>query len=855
MTAPPMDPTMQPPDGALNGAVVASVIRDLFGPEAATPGQSPDESKANQITAPNPPESDDIVEPIARYRGLMQALYGSGFPLITAFDELTSQNPQYEMTGQMPTLEEMLPLTKGPDWVSWTRNRWNLHGAAVQMHLYLVARNRLFRGDQQWVSSRSAGPWQTPPRAPESARVVHNMIRPALDQRIQTITDQRPSFDVDPSSMSPEEKRKAEGRQQALEFQYDQQKMEAMTSEASYWAGTDGVAFWQVYWDREAGPWDQRMGALPDQKKPLGDLRTKTLRCEQVRVSANATANEAPDYAIVRDVIPETEAAYLYGAAGVVSNTTDGDDHTDGDASGGQSDGILPSWVLTQTVVGEGYRLSNIKTVERFTIYVDKHPDILPDGLQLVVLGNSVVWGPGELLFGCIPVIPVRDGSTDPSYYPRPIMEGWVLPQMRINAALSLWVNSVRANSGGRLLAKPDAISRETFIGSGLSIIEVEAPNALGDVVQPMQGFLVGQDVKDLIAFDVKAFEDMSGYNAVSRGEVSTETATAVAAANEHIQRIFAPPVQAVARAFEQWATVNLAGMAWGYDIPRDVGSVGSDRPDLARALSAQDFDGPSTVRVNADKMLPMPKVYRVQMMDGLLQRNLITNQQYMRNLNFGDMRNLATPDEDQEARAKRIADAIRTGQQMPPNPDPQQPNPDLANQPYAIRWTDNESIHQDVLEREILTQDDLDPQIVGVASARWSALAAQAQQKMLPAPGSGQASYQQFMQDTTQKVELAASALIAREVSVNEGLVAPAVQPDAPIHGGINTPVGAGIGGPPGAPGAGGPPLPVSIPGHPGGQLHAPLSPLHMSPGSMPTTQPLPSGPSGPSASPAVTR
>lgn len=839
------------PDGALHGAVVASVMRDLFGPDASTPGQSPDESKANQITAPNPPESDDVVEPITRYRGLMQALYGSQFPLINAFDQLISQNPQYEMTGQMPTFEEMLPLTQGTEWVSWVRGRWSMHGAAVQMHLYLVARNRLFRANQQWVSSRNNGPWQTPPRAPESARVVHNLIAPALDQRVQTITDQRPSFDVDPTSMSPEEKRKAEGRQDALEFQYDQQHMEEMTREASYWAGTDGVAFWEVDWDREAGPWDKRMGSLPDQQKPLGDLRTKTRRCEQVRVSANATATEAPYYAIIRDVIPETEAAYLYGAAGVTGHSTEGDDHTDGDSdsTGSQSDGILPSWVLTQTIVGEGYRLSNVKTVERFTMYVDKHPDILPQGIQLVILGKSVIWGPGELLFGCIPVIPVRDGSTDPSFYPRPIMEQWVLPQMRINAALSMWVNSVRWNTGGRILAKQDAISKETFIGSGLSIIEVTSPDPLGNVILPMQGFSVGQDLKDLIAFDVKAFEDMSGYNAVSRGEVSTETATAVAAANEHIQRVFAPPVQAVAQSMQQWGMVNLAGMAWGYDIPRDVGSVGSDRPDLARSLSAQDFDGPATVRVNADKLLPMPKVYRLQVMDSWLQRGLITPQQYMRNVQFGAMKNLATPDEDQEARAKRVADAIRTGQPMPPNPNPQDPNSaQLAFQPYAIRWTDNEAIHQDVLEREILTQDDLDPQIVQVAFARWSALADQARQKQMPAPNTPQSNYMQFIQDTTQKVEQATSALVAREVSAAEGLVAPTVQPDAPPHSGITTPVGAGIDGSSGAPGAQGPPHAASIPGHL--MLHAPS---HASPGPMPTTQPLPSGPSGPSAPPAV--
>jgi hypothetical protein len=750
-------------------------MRDLFGPQAHSPGQSPDESQANAIVAPNPPEDGDLVEPIERYRGLMVALYGSDFPLIRAFDQLTSNDETFKVMGQMPTLEQMLPLCEASEWASWVRGRWSLHAAAVQMHLYLVARNRLFRARQQWVSSRNNGPWQTPAKSPESVRMVCDIIGPALDQRIQTITDQRPSFQVDPSALSPDEKRKAEGRQQALEFQYDQQEMERQTREAAYWAGTDGVAFWETRWDRDRGPWDEKMGNVPNQRKPLGDLKTQTRRCEQVRVSANATANEKPYYAIVRDVIPETESAYLYGAAGVQPHgTSDSEGNSDNDSPGNQSDGILPSWVLTQTIVGEGYRLSNVKTVERFTMYVDKHPDVLPDGLQVVILGHNVVWGPGELLFGCIPIVAIRDGSTDPSYYCRPIMEQWIPPQMGLNSAVSLWVNSARVNAGGRILAKPDAISRETFVGGGLSIVEVEGPGNLGEMVLPIQGFSVGQDIKDLVAFFTKQIEDMSGYNDVSRGEVSNETATAVAAANEHIQRVFAPPVQAIATGFTEWSKINLAAMAWGYDIPRDVGAVGADRPDLARALSAKDFDGPSTVIVDAEKLLPMPKVYRLQIMDDWFNRGLITAQQYMRNVKFGSFKNLSTPDEDQEARAKRIADAIRTGQPIPQKPQAPPPMPvqdpnvpqdpmamqqsmmaqqqyqmaseQYAAQPMAIRWTDNEAIHQDVLEREILLHDDLDPQIIAIAMQRWKDLAAQAAEKQgamvpqaPPAPGGGE--------------------------------------------------------------------------------------------------------------------
>jgi hypothetical protein len=79
----------------------------------------------------------------------------------------------------------------------------------------------------------------------------------------------------------------------------------------------------------------------------------------------------------------------------------------------------------------------------------------------------------------------------------------------------------------------------------------------------------------------------------------------------------------------------------------------------------------------------------------------------------FAVAKDITTPDEDQEARAKRVSDAIRNQLPVP-----------------EVRWQDNEAIHQDVLEREILLQDDLSPEIIAAAQERWTALANQATQK-----------------------------------------------------------------------------------------------------------------------------
>lgn len=710
MTAPPMPENTQPTNGLPQDMVEALIASVQAAQQAEQQPVADYTTKtANEKMAPNPPEDADMVDPLERRQGLMRALYGPDFPLIDALQDAITAGEQDL------SVHVLAKYTDSDDWCSWGRGRWDAHRASVATHLWLTQRNRLYRAGQQWVSSKGRGPWREPPGATEKARIVHNLEDKALDQRLQIITDQRPGFEVDPNSFDPDEKRKASARQQALEFTYDAQKMEDQARNAAYWAGTDGVAFWHVYWDRDAGPWDKRMAQNGGKGLPLGDLRTQTLRCEHVRVSSNATATEDPLYVVLRDVIPESEAAFMYGDAAVQDKSQmDGGAGAMGAGSQLYESGIA-GWVLDVTNPGEAERMRNVPTTERFTVYVDRHPDLLPEGLQMVIVGNALVWGPDDLQFGVIPVIPVRDGSTDPSYFPRPIVEQWHDHQIQLNAALSLVVNNIRVNAGGRLLARPDAITRETFVGGSTNIVEVDGSGPLGDQILPLQGFSVGQDVKDFVTLKIKAFEDASGYNDTSRGQIDGDASgRAILAAREQLERIFAPPVEAVARAYMAWGKVCLAGMAWGYDVPRDLATLGKGRPDLARALSAKDFDGPATVRVEKGSLIPMPKAYRMFMLDNWHDKGIINNQQYMRRAEFGIIDDISTPDEDQEARAKRVCDALRLGM------------PDIP----PMRWTDNEAIFQDVIEREILLQDDLSPEIIAHATQVWTGYATQAASK-----------------------------------------------------------------------------------------------------------------------------
>jgi hypothetical protein len=544
------------------------------------------------------------------------------------------------------------------------------------------------------------------------------MIDKALDQRLQIMMDQKPGFAVTPSTQDPDDKRKATAQQLALEYQYEQQQMQRIGREAAFWAQTDGLSFWHMFWDPDRGPWDERLGERPGQRKPLGDIGCQTLRVEQVRVSPNATATQAPYWVIIREVISRSEASFRYGVTGLDASDTMQSPGNAPTYSGAEGIG---SWVLTQTTIGEGQRLRNEDVTERLTVYVAPHPDALPEGLQMVVVGNNVVFGPSPLLWGVIPVVAVRDGSSDPSYYPRPIMEQWLDHQMRVNALLSKWVENIRVNAGGRFLTRPNAISTETFMGGVTSMIEVRGAGPMSDTIQPVQGFSVGNDVKEALALEKTAFEDASGWNAVSRGQVTGESGRAIIASREQLERVFSPPITALSYAYTDWCKVTMAAMAWGYSLPRSLGAIGKNRPDLARAVSASDFDGQSDVRVEPATLMPMPMAFRLYLLDNWLQTGVIDLKEYRRRQMFAMAKDIGTPDEDQEARAKRVADAIRSGELVP-----------------DMRWQDNEAIHQDVLEREILLQDDLSPEIIQAAQERWMALANQATQKQGGMPPQG---------------------------------------------------------------------------------------------------------------------
>ena len=450
-------------------------------------------------------------------------------------------------------------------------------------------------------------------------------------------------------------------------------------------------------------------------------MKTRVRRIEQVRVSSNATSTRKPWFWVIRDVMTKAEAIRLYGLD-VAKEMAEPD--------------LTESLMTSYPMFRSGYQLPNMEElkleqekVDRFTLYCEKSFG-LPKGLTLVTVGQKVVFM-GPLLVGTCPMVRWTDGSTDPSFYPAAEMDKWTDSQQRINTLKSKWVENARLNSGPKLIAKENSISPETYTAGNMTVISAKGLGNLAEIVKPLDSFSIGEDVKELLALERKQFEDLSGWNDVSRGQMENESGRAILAIREQLERVFAPMVNAASRAMTDWGKISCAWMAWGYDIARDIGVEGRSRPDLARAMKADDFDGVNDIFIDPETLMPMPRPLRLFLLKDMFQMGLMGAQEYRRRLPFAWMRSIGSPDEDQEANAKRQCEYLRQG--IP------------AGQIMAApeRWVWDESIFQDIIQRELLLSADTPVPIKMEAFVLWTALAQQAQMKMgltgpLPQPGGG---------------------------------------------------------------------------------------------------------------------
>ncbi len=676
------------------------------------------------------------------------------------------------------------------DWYRWSSNRWDNYRAGVSQNILWAERNRLFRAGQQNLSPYgSNGVWRPQPQPKDSVRIIRNMIRPALAWAIEVLSEQRPGWRFQPTNTDPERVDKAEAQQRAVEYQYNAQDMHAIGAELQYWAQTDGVCFAMTYWDAEKGPWEElEEGKGP---VPLGDVGTRVCRIEQVRVSSEATANIPPMLWIVREIIPKALAISMYGPDILE-----------------QADQQLLAQQVTQLSSVNQFAYTPLyqeqSTIGRYTIFCDKS-QWLPEGLTVIVVGKKVVYGPKGLLMGRVPMSRFTDGSEDPQFYPTPKMNTLIGPQMRINQLLSKWYESIRKNAGGRYATKNGAVSAETLIGGEVSMLEVRTTGDIRESIMPIQGFLVGADIKEALKDEIKEIADQTGYNDQARGQFSSDqSGKAIIAIREQLERTFAPFVGAFARGMTEWAKQNIGWMKFGYQMPRTISVIGKDRTDLGISLSSVDLDGVVDVSMDEETLVPQPKALRQYMLDNAFDRGLIDKTQWLERSPIGDVQDMGSPDKLQYAKGKRVVEQIRLGQ-------PQEP----------VVWQDNEGIQQTVLERDLILAGGTDPQIMQAAQARWQQLATQAKSKQAPpapAPGSPEATWHQAVQDVTNQVmskmeSLAAQVVAAQDLGVigqpatPPGVVgsipAPSAPPTAPPPVNRSAPVRPKLGPPPDARGA----------------------------------------------------
>lgn len=661
------------------------------------------------------------IQDATKRKKALRAIYGDDFPLVLDRDPTDS------------------------DWQRWVENRWALHQPGIQHNIWMAERNRQFRAGVQYQSRvSSAGAWRETPIPKDAVRIVDNRIRPALAWSMQVVAEQRPGWQFKPTNTDPDRERKADAQQRAVEYQYDAQKKRLIDKESVYWAQTDGVSFQMTYWDPDLGPWEElESGRGP---VPLGEPCTRVFRIEQVRVSSEATAAIAPMYWIVRDILPMQYAVSLYGPEVAEA-----------------PDQALLAQNMAQFTTTNQYAwqplFQNQLTTSRYFIFCDKR-EWLPQGLTAIVVGKKLVYGPSPLLMGRAPMVRVTDGSEDPAFFPVPRMNLLIPAQMRINMLWSKWYESIRKNSGGRFATKTNAVSAETFIGGETSILEVRTLGDIRESFMPVQGFSVGNDIKEALDREIQTIEDLTGYSKEARGQfASDQSGRAILAQRETLERVFAPQVGALAEANTEWAKQEVGWMRFGYQMPRKIAITGKGRSDLATELTSADLDGIVDVTVDPSTMIPQPQALRQWMLDNAYDRQIITKEQWLERTPFGDVRDMQAPSEVQYQKAKRVTEQIRLGQPVEP-----------------IVWQDDESIQQSILERDLILAGGIDEPVRAAAGQRWQQLAQQANQKHAPQPqpGSPEAMYAQFINDVVTQAKNKAEQLVAQVVEQSIGLIAP---------------------------------------------------------------------------------
>jgi len=730
----------------------------------------------------------------------------------------------------------------GTDWRKWITDRMSEQNGVMRDKRLHWTRHRHFRQGRQWISTRDGRTWREPQGDKNSIRAVLDQIGPAIDFRLAIITEQKPGFRTHPLGTGISAKETAEAQQALAEHYYNKQNGLKLLTDAKSNAYTDGVAFLHVFVDKNAGPTREDVELIPpgDQRFemmkaqgyevgadgllriglaesgdhmplgeetrefPTGDIATRVVMASEVFVDAEAKTVNGPydraKWLIIRRIRDLSSARIETGNPNLEADSTsmavdpvlDAIDFAGTPStSGGYSRGLppFPASRFRSRVVKE--------SVFDYLVYIAPAAEAgNPDGLWRRIIGNKVVAGDNELPGGKIPIARITDGSTDPEFYPRPVMSTWINDQLSINALWSKLLEHARIFGTGRVMAQKGTLITETYSNIVASVLEYT-----GAKPEYLPGTRAAGDTWQQLEMAIKMIQDKTGWNDLARGQVtgsgsfSDVSGRALLGARELFERNFSLDIRAAAMGMSDWSTLIVDYARWLFDEPRMIPITG--RGDLAKKIEGKDLGEENVVYVDPETLTPLPRALRNQMLFDLLQQGLITINEYKRRAPFAEIRNVHFGEQGQWERAQWINTFLEENWQT------------LSQVQFIERyapgvgapvwWQDDPTTHQMALE-EIIHDERKPVQLRDIASERWG-LYDQLNRTKVPDPTTGQV------------VPLDEPlALVARGVPLD---MLPQAQPPQPIAqipeqpgpGGVAQAIGAQ---PPGTPGS--PPAPGNV-------------------------------------------
>lgn len=607
--------------------------------------------------------------------------------------EENSRSAQLQAYGEdFPKLD-----AEGPEWRKWIDAQLREQESPMRDKRLHWARHRHFRQGRQWISTRDGKTWRELDNDKTEMRLTLDLIGPALDFRLSVISEQRPGFKAEPSGFGVHAREVAEAQQRVAEYYYHKHDMQQVLQTAASNNQTDGVAFLRVFVDKNAGPQRQDVRRIAASDERFKDLVAQGYEQEGEGPEASvllplseegdigppgSEPHEWSEGELCTDVVLAHEAWFDKEAQTIngpikpakwciimrqrdldSARIETGNSKLQAEQNGLSQDPILDT--QDPTVTGGWQRglppyptnrRSTEETTLEFFVYIPPNKAAgLEKGLWRRLVGNIIVEEADELPAGIIPLARVTDGSSDPEMYPRPVMSTWVPDQMAINMLLTKIVEHVRIWAAGRMLKQRGTTVNETFTTVSGALMEyagarpelLQAPRLMPDVWQTLQ-------------FYVRKLEDKHGWNDLARGRVASSDAgmedvsgRAILAAGERLERTFAPMIRRSAIGMSDWAKLIVDYARWLFETPRLIPIVG--RGDLAKRLEGKDLGDESSVYVDPETLMPMPRALRQQMLFELLKGGYITAEQYNKRAPYAEVRDVYMGDMEQWERAQWV--------------------------------------------------------------------------------------------------------------------------------------------------------------------------------------------------------